>query len=1000
MPSQVKRDKGLWRLVLVFLVFGAGIGIAGYLFYEDQKKHLKKHSGEALSAIADLKVNQISSWRREKLRIVTMPVRSPFLRMGIKEFLSNPSDPGRRKRVHDFITSLKDNYGFQDVILLDRRQRVALSATGARNIDCPHLKTVAAESFRKNQIIFADLHREETSGRIYMAAASPVQDPEEGKSAPMALLVFEIDPDRFLYPLIQSWPTPSRTAETLLVRREGEEVVYLNELRHRKDTALNLRLSVHEKHLPAAMAARGQTGIVEGRDYRGVPVLAVTRPIPDSPWSMVAKVERKEIYEPISIMAINTVVIVILLIAGSGIILALFWLKQRAEHSRKQAETELKHQALAQRFDYLSRYANDIILMSGRDLKIIEANERALRSYGYSREELIGMDLADLQPSLLRSDFEKQIGQIESTNGLIYETLNRMKDGTVFPVEISSRLIEIEGERVYQSIIRDISERRRAEGILRDKEAELAAIIENIPVVLLILDGERRIRKLPNGLAAKFARSSVAEMLGIRGGEALRCIHALDDPEGCGFGPFCQGCVIRDTVLDTFATGKTHLGREARLPFEVNGKAEEVCFLLSTVPLTIANEPLVLVCLEDITPLKRAQEDKAELQGQLRQAQKMEAIGQLAGGVAHDFNNILTVISGCAQLALIDVRAGDPLKGYLEEIKRASDRAASLTRQLLAFSRKQAFEPKVLDFNQVLKRLDKMLSRLIGEDIMLEFRPAEPLGKVKADPGQIEQVIINLALNARDAMPKGGKLLIETANVELDEVYARRHVNVAPGSYVMVSVSDTGVGMSQDVRERLFEPFFTTKEQGKGTGLGLSTVYGIVNQSGGSIWVYSEPGQGATFKIYLPRVDEPLDDLRKEAAGEIPRGSETVLLVEDEETVRNLAVRVLAGLGYRVLEAPDGGVAFELGGQYREPIHLLLTDVVMPGMSGRELALRLLEIHPEAKVLYMSGYTDDAIVSHGVLSPGVGFIQKPFTLEGLSRKVREVLDAVAVGSNL
>jgi CheY-like chemotaxis protein len=382
----------------------------------------------------------------------------------------------------------------------------------------------------------------------------------------------------------------------------------------------------------------------------------------------------------------------------------------------------------------------------------------------------------------------------------------------------------------------------------------------------------------------------------------------------------------------------------------------------------------------------------AVLQDQLRQSQKIEAIGRLSGGIAHDFNNILTIISGNAQLSLLDLKQGDPLRENIEEIKRASERAADLTRQLLAFSRKQIMEMQVLDLNHVVQGLDKMLHRLLGEDIELLTVLPEGIGKVKADPGQIEQVIVNLAVNAKDAMIEGGKLTIETADVELDEEYAHRHIAVIPGQYVMLSISDTGVGMTSEVKERVFEPFFTTKEQGKGTGLGLSTVYGIVKQSGGNIWVYSEPGQGTTFKIYLPQVDEPLDELKEEVLKEIPRGDETILVVEDEETVRKLAIRLLKSQGYRVLEAPDGGKALLLCEKLKERIHLILTDVVMPGMSGRKLAERLKQIHPEMKVLYMSGYTDNAIVHHGVLEEGTKFIQKPFTLENLARKVREALD--------
>ncbi len=399
-----------------------------------------------------------------------------------------------------------------------------------------------------------------------------------------------------------------------------------------------------------------------------------------------------------------------------------------------------------------------------------------------------------------------------------------------------------------------------------------------------------------------------------------------------------------------------------------------------------------VVVNRDISERMKAEEEKSTLQEQLRQAQKLEAIGRLAGGIAHDFNNVLTVIKATCQISLLGLDERDPLYGNLKEIESSADRAADLTRQLLAFSRRQVMEMEVLDLNDIIRGLNKMLHRLLGEDIELVASLRERIGKIKADRGQIEQVIINLAVNARDAMPDGGKLTIETADVELDEEYARTHIDVQPGRYVMLSVNDTRVGMTPEVKARLFEPFFTTKEKGKGTGLGLATVYGIVKQSGGHIWVYSEPGQGTTFKIYLPRVDEALTEKKKEVNEEIPRGSETILVVEDEEKVRNLAVLILKGRGYKVLEASDGGEALLICEKYKEPIDLILTDVVMPRMNGRELAERLKEIHPEMKVLFMSGYPENVIVHHGVLEEGVNFVHKPFTLEGLARKVREVLD--------
>ncbi|PYS49074.1 MAG: hybrid sensor histidine kinase/response regulator [Acidobacteria bacterium] len=381
------------------------------------------------------------------------------------------------------------------------------------------------------------------------------------------------------------------------------------------------------------------------------------------------------------------------------------------------------------------------------------------------------------------------------------------------------------------------------------------------------------------------------------------------------------------------------------------------------------------------------------LEEQFRQSQKMEAIGQLAGGIAHDFNNLLTAINGYSELAMRKLQAEDPLRRNLEEIKKAGERAASLTRQLLAFSRKQILQPAVLVINSVVSDMEKMLRRLIGEDIDLKTALETQLGSIKADPGQIEQIIMNLVINARDAMPAGGKLTIETSNVDLDETYARQHTGVTPGHYVMLAVSDTGMGMNTATLARIFEPFFTTKEKGKGTGLGLSTIYGIVKQSGGNIWVYSEVGQGTTFKVYLPRVDEDAQEYKRtDETEEILQGTETILLAEDEEIVRTLAREILETYGYRVLEASGSGAALLICERVTEPIDLLITDVVMPEMSGRQLAARLSQLRPEMKVLYMSGYTDDAIVHQGVLDEDANFIQKPFTPDALAKKVREVLN--------
>ena len=394
----------------------------------------------------------------------------------------------------------------------------------------------------------------------------------------------------------------------------------------------------------------------------------------------------------------------------------------------------------------------------------------------------------------------------------------------------------------------------------------------------------------------------------------------------------------------------------------------------------------------DITDRKQAEEEKEKLRTQLQQALKMEAIGRLAGGVAHDFNNILTVIAGYCELLLQKVGKESPMVGELEQIKRAGDRAALMTQQLLAFSRKQIIEPKVMQLDRQVAEVLAMLARLIGEDITLQIITGKSLGSVKVDAGQFQQILMNLVVNARDAMPGGGKIVIETANVDLDEDYCALHPYVIPGRFVMLAVSDTGQGMSEEVKAHVFEPFFTTKERGSGTGLGLATTYGAVKQSGGSIEVYSEVGKGTTFKIYLPRVEEEGKPVKGARLVDLPGGAETVLLVEDEDAVRDLCSRILGDLGYQVMQARSGGeaVAAAVGRAVR--IDLLLTDVVMPGMSGKELATQLVLHHPGMKVLFMSGYTDNAIVHHGVLEEGVSFIGKPYTPSALARKVREVLE--------
>ncbi len=599
-------------------------------------------------------------------------------------------------------------------------------------------------------------------------------------------------------------------------------------------------------------------------------------------------------------------------------------------------------------------------------------NDSFCRIYGYPREELMGMNdrqyTDEENAKKLFKAFNKVYRTGESTQEFDWEIIR--KDEAKRYIEASASLIEDpSGNKVgFRGLVRDITERKSTEEALRVTQFSL----EHAPEAVLWINSKGQLG---------YVNEETCRSLGYARHELLSMALWDIDPN---FSPGKWATHWQNLPSRGPATRESHhRAKDGKIfPIEVTGDY-----------LKYGAKEYNVAFVRDITERKLAERKMAEVQEQLRQSQKMEAIGQLAGGVAHDFNNLLTVIKGYSQLYLVEVRKDDPLRENIEEIRKAADRAADLTRQLLAFSRRQVMEMRVLDLNELLTNLDKMLRRMIGEDIDLVTLLERNLGRVKTDPGQMEQVIMNLAVNARDAMPNGGKLTIETANVELDQAYARAHIAVTPGRYVMISVSDTGVGMTPEIRDRVFEPFFTTKEKEKGTGLGLSTVYGIVKQSGGNIWVYSEPGKGTTLKIYLPCVDEPSEGLKERVVSkELPRGSEIILIVEDEEVVLKLAGRILRRQGYEVREVLSGEEALKMCKEQRKSFHLLLTDVVMPQMSGRQLADQLKGMGQDFKVLYMSGYTDNAITHHGMLDKGANYLQKPFTVESLARKVREVLD--------
>ncbi len=609
------------------------------------------------------------------------------------------------------------------------------------------------------------------------------------------------------------------------------------------------------------------------------------------------------------------------------------------------------------------------------DGRFLDINEGFTKITGYAREEVIGKTSLELNIWDDPQDRERLVAALER-EGFVenMEARFRGKDGRIIIGLMSARALRIDNEDVILSITRDITERKLAEMALRESEERFSRFFRASPVCTSIsrlsdgqfVDANDAFLSFFGCTRKEVAGLSALELdLWANPEDRAKMIAVLQEQGGIG---------------DFETRFRTKSG-------------EIMNVLVSAEVIEMAGEPYILGLTHDITERKRGEEERKKLEEQLFQAQKRESVGRLAGGVAHDFNNMLGVIIGRAEMALEQDAASDKLQHNLKEILKAGQRSADLTRQLLAFARKQTANPKILDLNETIPGMLNMLKRLIGEDIELFWAPELDLWKVKIDPSQVDQILANLAVNARDAISGVGAITLRTENVAIDDSNRAETPEFIPGEYVLLTVSDTGAGMSQEVRENIFEPFFTTKEVGKGTGLGLSTVYGVVKQNDGFISVASGPGKGATFKIYLPRFEaETVQGPPEKAAGKRPTGTETILLVEDDEAILNLGKTILENLGYTVLAAPTPGHAIHLVEDHPGDIHLLITDVVMPEMNGRALAEKLLVFLPNLKCLYMSGYTADVIAHRGILEEGVNFIQKPFGSDEFAARVRQVLD--------
>lgn len=1141
--------KGPRTLVLVFLVLAVGIGAAGYFYYHAYKKHITEEIKNQLSAVADLKVGQIVAWRNERLADAEFLRENPAVISDIRQLRANPHSAVLRKKITDVMASLRLHYDFQAVVLLTPEGGVLLSSGEERSKVGSSAVRAAADAVKARGVVMTDLHRSDITGNIHIDIMVPLLFPRAGRLVPEAVLMLQVDPSRFFFPLIQSWPTPSATAETVLIQQEGDSVLYLNELRHRKHTALSLAFPLAEKGLTAAAAVLGRRGVIEGIDYRGERVLSAVRPVPGTPWILLAKMDENEVYAPLREQARLVYILVFFMISAAGAGTGYMWRKRDADFFRRQYEAEHERQLLLKRYEVLSRFANDIILLIDEAGQIVDANEQAVLAYGYGRDELLGLSRKEIRAPDAAGDSEEIIRKVRDQKGLIYETAHRRKDGTQFPVEVSERLVAVNETVYFESIIRDITERKESEKRLIHANRLYAVLSQINQVIVRVSDRDSLFRQICRivveygsfttawiGLADRETGEVAPVAFHGSGEDYLQMLKITSGDETYGRGPV--GIAIREerhyvcndvakdpcmlpwrsealkrgfrslaafpvrlgeATIGAFAVYYPETGffseSEIKLLLEVSDdisyalqnierekvrrKTEDTnrffAMIIQSIPEAVCSidldgnisswnagaekmlgyretdiigRPIATVIpgeiargeldhcmgmlstrgffsgyesvrvakdgrrvpveitavalrnpdgkITDFASIMYDISDRKRLEEQLLQAQKMEAIGQLAGGIAHDFNNILTAIIGYGNLITMKMRPDDPLRIHAEQILQAGERAANLTHSLLAFSRKQIINPRPVDINDVIRRVEKLLLRLIGEDVEMRTALAPGEIQVMADSGQIEQVLMNLATNARDAMPEGGILTIGSALLEMDDDFIRTHGYGRPGPYALVSVTDTGTGMNEEIRRRIFEPFFTTKEMGRGTGLGLSMVYGIVTQHNGYIECCSEQGKGTSFALYLPLLQAgPADVCPDAPATHVSTGgSETVLLAEDDFALRRLTATVLAEFGYTVIEAVDGQDAVEKFAEHKDAVSLLMLDLIMPKKGGREVYRETRKMRPDVKALFMSGYSLDSADGAEMMkeTPEAAFILKPVSPRDLLIKVRRVLD--------
>ncbi|MEO8597033.1 MAG: response regulator [Candidatus Solibacter sp.] len=959
-------------LPLLFTIVAASIGGVTWRFYVEQKEVSDRALHAQLITTLEGKIRQIVEWRRERRGQARIISTGTFAVNTLRRAIGGRASPAEVAVLQERLRSICANLRYAGAVLVDADGKVILWE-GRKFGDQEHLRRVMRQVIEAADTVERDFDVGERTHLPHTAINIPLRD---GPGQPIfGGLLLSIDANEYLEPLL-SWPLPTRTGEALLVRREEDAVLFLTGTRGNPQAALRQRVPLERPNAVEVLATDGRTGVVTGVDYRGVPVHAAMRAVPDTPWFLIAKIDEWEATEPLrrrSLLLGVTALSLILLSAG---LLWFLWRREQLAQYQSRLEAEAAHRRMSDQYSSLSRLANDVILLMDPNGVILTANDSVARVYGFQPGEIQGRHVRELRASGSEATFARQWDLARECGSLVFETVHRRRDGSEFPVEVSTRTVPMDGQMLQQSILRDVSDRKHAERELSESETRFRQLVEGAPYGILVVEETRILYANPEALRLFGASAKV----GLAGQSLLDRVPAEDREELA----LRLGAVAAE--LQPKAVERGYLRIDGH-PFWAGVSATRIIY---------SGRPAALLFLSDITARRAADEDRARLEEQLRHAQKLESVGRLAGGVAHDFNNYLTVINGYCDMLLSGELPDDEIRESLSEVRAAGERAASVTQQLLTFSRKQIAEPRVVDLNQVVRDSEQLLRRLIGEDVRMVSRVHAHASYVLADPSQLGQVLMNLVINSRDAMPGGGSITIEISEKEIGSADETRR-DRAPGRYAVLSVADTGLGIDRKTLARIFEPFFTTKSVGTGTGLGLSTAYGIVRQAGGWIDVQSAPGAGARFDVWLPLTQAEAPALPAPAtAGGAARGHETLLIVEDQADVRRLTLSILRAAGYRLLEAASGEAALRVSAEHAGRIDLLVTDVIMPGLNGRQLAERLVAQRPDLRVLYTSGYASEVIARQGSLDPGLEYLRKPFGAPELNAKVRQVLERATV----